>query len=85
MLALGIHIFFNLFQLHVLKVQLGGKRKAADKALVAFLEKNSLAKIVIVVDTHTDQEGRFITKTSANFVESDVLGPVRGKAPKIIA
>ena len=73
----------NPSQLHVVNVQLGGRRKAVDKVTQSFLKTNPLAKIVIVLDTHTVQDGQFITKVTNDSIESDVLGPVRCRSLEI--
>jgi len=75
--------FPNPSQLHVVDVQLGARRKAADKVTQSFLKTNPLAKIVIILDTHTAQDGQFITKITKNSMESDVLGPVRYRSLRV--
>jgi hypothetical protein len=46
-----------------------------------FFEQNPLAKIVILLDTHTAQDGQFLVKVTTGakgqtYMHTDTLGPV---------
>lgn len=55
---------------------LGGPKVKEDKKLATFLKKNPFAKIVIIVDTHSSQDGQIVTRIAKNSVYSDILGKV---------
>jgi len=62
-------------QLFKTNIPLGAKRKK-DPALAAFLKANRLAKIVILVDSHSTQDGTVVTKIKGDHTFSDALGQV---------
>lgn len=48
-----------------------------SKKAKEFLVKNPLAKIIILVDTHSAQDGTIITGQKDGYVYSEYLGNVR--------
>jgi hypothetical protein len=58
------------------EVKIGTKGKLRP-SVGDFLEKHSLAKIVIIVDTHSSQDGQIITQVTPDWVSSEILGKVR--------
>lgn len=53
------------------------KKKVAKKREVGdFLEKNPLAKIVILIDTHSLDDGSLVCGESGGYTYSDTLGQV---------
>ena len=66
-------------------VKLGIQSSAKSKAMVAldkFLQDNPLAKIVIILDTHSAQDGQIISKVVRATVSTDILGKARLKYPR---
>ena len=59
-----------------------GKRPVKQKGVEEFLVLNPLAKIVIVLDTHSTQGGDLVNKVTGNMVESDTIGPVCAGIPQ---
>ena len=57
-----------------------GKKVAKRKNVSAFLAKNPLAKIVIVIDTHSCEDGTLVCGEEKGFIYSDVLGQVGVRA-----
>lgn len=55
---------------------IGTTVKKNDK-LGGFLRGNPLAKIVIIVDSHSTQDGQVVTKVDSSSVSSDIMGQVR--------
>jgi hypothetical protein len=62
-------------QLLVLNPKLGSKVKP-NRALAKFLQDNPLAKIVIILDSHSSQDGQIVTKVAPDLTHSDILGRV---------
>lgn len=46
------------------------------KAAVAFLKENPLAKIVVIIDSHTDKDGHIFVCVEGKDSYADNLGPV---------
>jgi hypothetical protein len=69
-------------QLMVVDVKLGSrpdsKRKASNKEAQKFLDNHPMAKVVILVDTHSCQDGTIVcgSTKSGDTVYSDFLGGV---------
>jgi hypothetical protein len=71
-------------QLLTIEVPLGSrpdlKRKPNHKGAKKFLDNHPMAKIVILVDTHSCQDGSIVCgMAKSGTVYSDFLGPVRAQ------
>jgi hypothetical protein len=71
-------------QLFRLSLTMGSETRTGGKPLeqkVAkmeeFLKNNPTAKIVVLVDTHSDQDGLLLSKVQGTFIYSNTLGQVR--------
>ena len=60
-------------------MELGKKKKSTSQKLTRFLQANPLAKIIIVVDTHSSQDGLLVEKIEKNMTSTDLLGKVCGE------
>lgn len=75
-----IHIFYqhrtagsNVQQVREVHIALGKRRQRLGPSHSDFLKKNPGAKVVIVVDTRSTQDGKLVIEEATN---SDFLGPV---------
>ena len=53
-----------------------------NKAVEKFLGENPLAKIVIILDTHSAQDGQIIAKMEGEYTYTDTLGKVSQCIPR---
>lgn len=60
----------------VVGVSIGTAPKRKNAPLAQFLQANPLAKIVIIVDSHSSQDGQIVTRVEGDHTYSDYLGEV---------
>jgi hypothetical protein len=68
-------------QITIVQLELGPnpKKTRRSKAAGKFLEDNPFAKIVIILSTHSSEDGQFVTNVTKASVYTDVIGPVRAQ------